>query len=270
MGFVLQFLGFLVFSFLVVWGLVGIYYKFRQGKIKAAGLVVDALAMPQLRPISIPSKGQRNGLDRIAAWMFEVREWELTEDWRFKLPNDGPTVMLHKGFVFDGASIPRPLWGVLSPTGLLLVPGVIHDYAYRYEFLWQLNDDDTVSKYKIAEGRECWDTLFFEIGKEVNGLTFIDKLAYYAVSKFGESPWENNRDRAEVWVNPRPVKEVPEVAKSEQAEESVPTAVSAEKTAAEPGVESFANTEVNVENIKQNRKENPRAKNAEKKETESA
>lgn len=265
MGFVFQFLGFLVFSFLVVWGLVGIYYKFRQGKIKAAGLVVDALAMPHLRPISIPSKGQRNGLDRIAAWMFEVREWELTEDWSFKLPNDGPTVMLHKGFVFDGASIPRPLWGVLSPTGLLLVPGVIHDYAYRYEFLWQLNDDGTVSKYKIAEGRECWDTLFFEVGKEVNGLTYIDKLAHYAVSKFGESPWENNRDRAEVWVNPRPVKEVPEAEK--QVEESASTVASAEKVSAKP----IPNVEAaNVEDIKKSRKEKPKTKNAETKETEPA
>ena len=262
MGIVLQILGFLVFSFLVVWSVVGIFYKFRQTKIQAAGLVVDPLAMPQMRPISIPSKGQRNSLDRISAWMFEVRQWELTEDWSFKLPNDGPTVMLHKGFVFDGASIPRPLWGLLSPTGLLLIPGLVHDYAYRYEFLWQLNEDDTVSKYKIAEGRECWDTLFFEIGKEVNGLTFIDKLAHYAVSKFGDSPWENNRDRAEVWVNPRAVKEVLE---TEVKDNEDKTDVSAAETVIE------ADSASNIEDIKKTRKEKPKAeKSATEKDVEPA
>ncbi len=262
MGVVLQILGFLVFSFLVAWSVIGIFYKFRQTKIQAAGLVVDPLAMPQMRPISIPSKGQRNSLDRISAWMFEVRQWELTEDWSFKLPNDGPTVMLHKGFVFDGASIPRPLWGLLSPTGLLLIPGLVHDYAYRYEFLWQLNEDDTVSKYKIAEGRECWDTLFFEIGKEVNGLTFIDKLAYYAVSKFGDSPWENNRDRAEVWVNPRAVKEVLEAEVTDNADKT-------DVSAAEAVVE--ADSASNIKDIKKTRKEKPKAeKSATEKDVEPA
>ena len=78
---------------------------------------------------------------RIWRWITSIRKWKLTEDWEFKLPYDEPVIIIPKGFVFDGASIPRPLWGILSPTGLLLIPGLIHDFAYRYDYLWALDSE---------------------------------------------------------------------------------------------------------------------------------
>ena len=68
---------------------------------------------------------------RLLVWIFEVRKWELMENWYFTL-NDDVQIVINKGFVFDGASIPRPLWAFLSPVGLLLIPGLIHDYGYKF------------------------------------------------------------------------------------------------------------------------------------------
>jgi hypothetical protein len=42
---------------------------------------------------------------------------------------DGTEIILPADFELDGASIPRIFWGILSPVGLLLIPGLIHDYT---------------------------------------------------------------------------------------------------------------------------------------------
>lgn len=97
--------------------------------------------MPKLIPIQIKTR-DKPFLIRIWRWITSIRKWELSEDWEYKLPEDEPVIVIPKGFVFDGASIPRPLWGLLSPTGLLLVPGLIHDFAYRYDYLWALDSAD--------------------------------------------------------------------------------------------------------------------------------
>ena len=43
--------------------------------------------------------------------------------------------MLYQGFVFDGASIPKFLRTFFSPVGVLLMGGLVHDYAYKYACL---------------------------------------------------------------------------------------------------------------------------------------
>jgi len=102
------------------------------------------MKMPKLIPLPIKTK-DKNFFAQMLIWITEVRTWEIVEDWEYDLP-DGKKVVVPSGFVFDGASIPRPLWVILSPTGLLLIPGLIHDFGYRFDYIWIVGSDGYVYK----------------------------------------------------------------------------------------------------------------------------
>lgn len=161
--------------------------------------------MPKLEPLPIKTKGQTHWV-RIKNWLTGIRKWKLVEDWCYTLPS-GEKVVVPKEFIFDGASIPRPLWGLLSPTGLLLIPGLIHDFAYRYDYLWQVtqdsNGDQQLEKYKQCAGRQCWDKVFLDVGEDVNGMKILDKLAWFALLIGGKRAWQQNRDRREAEITPQ-------------------------------------------------------------------
>ena len=160
--------------------------------VKKSDPYVDPGNMPILRPIPIPTKN-RSFLMRILVWIFEVRKWELLENWYFKL-DSGERIIINKGFIFDGASIPRPLWALLSPVGLLLIPGLIHDYGYKYDQLWQLREDGTFAKFLDKSNRKIWDNLFRSVGRQVNGFAFIDTLAWLGLRAGGFVAWNKHRN----------------------------------------------------------------------------
>ncbi len=160
------------------------------------------MEMPKLIPVPIKTK-HKNVWVRIWRWITSIRQWRLIEDWEYKLPDDDePVIVIPKDFIFDGASIPRPLWGVLSPTGLLLIPGLIHDFAYRYDYLWALDSTGSVYKYKHNSGQRFWDSMFKRVGVAVNGVALIDLLAHLALAGFGRWAWKSNRKRNDPEIRP--------------------------------------------------------------------
>jgi hypothetical protein len=150
------------------------------------------LIMPKLIPLSIKTKG-KPPIEKFLAWVFSIRNWVVVEDWNFILP-DGDKIVIPKNFRFDGASIPKPLWGILSPTGLLLVPGLIHDFGYRYDYIWAYDDNGNVYKKHIGAGQEFWDTLFYHVSNQINGIKEINYMAKLALSLFGGAAWKKNRN----------------------------------------------------------------------------
>lgn len=44
---------------------------------------------------------------------------------------NGHTLVIHKGTVSNGASVPRLLWGIYSPYGTYTYPAVVHDFLYE-------------------------------------------------------------------------------------------------------------------------------------------
>jgi hypothetical protein len=163
------------------------------------------LQMPKLTPIPIPTK-QQSLCVRIWRWIFWVRRWTIIEDWHFDmLDHEGKRreVIVPAGFRFDGASIPRPLWGLLSPIGLLLVPGLLHDFAYRYDYLWVV-DPTTGEIHRFGEGagRKHWDAMFRRVGTDVNGMALIDMLAWAALGLGGSFAWRGNRRKNEAELYP--------------------------------------------------------------------
>ena len=162
--------------------------------------VITPAEMPKLVPLPIPTKG-KPFYKRIWAWLTHVRQWQLVQNWEYGLP-DGRRVLIPKGFVFDGASIPRPLWFFLSPTGLLLIPGLIHDFGYRYDYIWVIEDDGLICKQDQAMGQDYWDEVFYSVGEQVNGMKAINWMAWLALSAFGGMAWDANRARAEEDIVP--------------------------------------------------------------------
>lgn len=60
------------------------------------------------------------------------RNWRLIADFEFASDVLERIVRIPAGFVTDFASIPRPLWALLPPTGPYGKPAVVHDMLYRF------------------------------------------------------------------------------------------------------------------------------------------
>ena len=78
----------------------------------------------------------------IKMWILGVRHWEIAKDFHYKL--NGEDFVIPSRFKFDGASIPKFLHPFLSPVGVLLIGGLVHDYGYKYATLLKKNKKDTL------------------------------------------------------------------------------------------------------------------------------
>lgn len=141
--------------------------------------------MPQMSPIKIET-ADKGFWKAIWMWMLGVRHWEITKDFYFSLK--GEEYVIPQGFEFDGASVPKFLAMWLSPTGVLLMGGLIHDYGYKYGTL--LRSDRTT----IGDKSQKWmDTLFRDICIQQNGFKLLNYLAYWALRLGGFVAWNGHR-----------------------------------------------------------------------------
>ena len=81
------------------------------------------------------------------------------------------------GFIYDGASIPRPCWSLigLSPFGRILGAATVHDWLY-------------VRSGNVAEGyypKTQADIIFYNLMRQSDISWHQAKLAYWAVCVFG-------------------------------------------------------------------------------------
>ena len=164
-------------------------------------LVNHQYTMPKLIPIPIETK-ELGFFKALWIWYKCTREWEFESDWDFYCPDIDQTLVIPKHFVFDGASVPKRLRGFLSPVGLLLVPGIVHDFAYRYDYVWVRNKDGGVDKQYVEAGQKHWDKLFFTVGSQVNGVFVINFLAWLALAIGGGKAWRDNRNKNSLELKP--------------------------------------------------------------------
>ena len=138
------------------------------------------LDMPQLKPLPINSH-DLPWPARIKAWLLTPRQWELAEDYYLYVDYLHQEIMAPAGFIFNGASIPRLFWALLSPTGILLIPAIFHDFAYGHHALMG-GDGKLIYKNK---GHDFYDKMFREISLQVNGIKTPDYAAWLALRLFG-------------------------------------------------------------------------------------
>lgn len=142
--------------------------------------------MPKLRPLPVRKRGER-------------RRYELLEDWVCDFLGRGFTFIIPKGFIFDGASIPRLFWNILSPNGYLFLAALIHDFIYKYRFAYTYSaiesldgDERRIIKewYTQAQADRKFEALADKI---CMGAHFFTRSAYITLRMFGSKAWRDNR-----------------------------------------------------------------------------
>jgi len=149
--------------------------------------------MPVLIPVPIITKDM-GFWSAIRTWLFTRRTFELGEDFNFSLRRYGTDFIIPKGFRTDCASIPRFLGAFLSPTGLLLIPGIVHDYCYRTGFYPPAPGSKFF--YVAAISRKESDIWFREIATSVNGFVVLNHIAYVALRLTGWWGWKGSASEA--------------------------------------------------------------------------
>ena len=147
--------------------------------------------MPVLRPIPINTAGLpfwRQALILLTA----VRMWRVVGNWHFRMP-DGTIIIIPDGFELDLASTPKFLWGLIDPTGVLMIPGIIHDFGYRYDYLWAIDCNGCYYKYREGAGKRHWDSEFLEIDLKVNDLVVTGYISWITLKLVGGIAWRKNR-----------------------------------------------------------------------------
>jgi hypothetical protein len=174
---------FTVVGCLILIGLV--VNLFDNDKLKS-DLIFTYKEMPHLKPLPIATKG-KGFWGAIKLWLLGVRHWELTKDFTFAI--NGVKYVIPKGFQFDGASVPKFLATWLSPTGVLLMGGLVHDYAYKYGTLLHTNKKTTMGPLN----QKSADRLFRDICIAVNGFVLMNWLAYVGLRLGGFVAWNGHR-----------------------------------------------------------------------------
>nr|DAO04994.1 MAG TPA: Protein of unknown function (DUF1353) [Caudoviricetes sp.] len=100
----------------------------------------------------------------------------LLDDYIYDI--NGYQIKVFKGFITDGASIPKCLQSIYNPFGKWIKSAVIHDYLY--------------SKYNnTGINRKLADKIFYHIMKETEVNSNTRKKFYKAVRYFGAMSWQD-------------------------------------------------------------------------------
>ena len=144
--------------------------------------------MPKLQPLPIATKG-KGFWKGIVMWLLATRNWILVDDWKYNI--NGEEYVIPAGFQFDGASIPKFLRTFFSPVGVLLIGGLVHDYAYKYKTLLKKNKKSTMGDMTQKQA----DEIFRDINIIVNGFYVMNYLSYYSLRLGGFLAWNGHRKR---------------------------------------------------------------------------
>jgi len=151
--------------------LVGFKYKF----------------MPVMSPLPIKTK-DKGFWKGILMWLLGTRKWKIEQDFNYTL-ND-VEYKIPAGFEFDGASVPKFLATFLSPVGVLLMGGLVHDYGYKYATLMKKDGSDIG-----YHDQKFMDGIFRDICIEVNGFRVLNYLAYWSLRLAGFVAWNGHKKR---------------------------------------------------------------------------
>lgn len=80
-------------------------------------------------------------------------KWRLETDVVYDL-GDGSLITVPKGFITDGASVPRPLWDIVPAWGRYSRAAVLHDFLCRMI--------DRGKPHRLAPDRHAADALFLQ------------------------------------------------------------------------------------------------------------
>lgn len=187
-GYVLQFWQ---YSLVIVLIVIGAIWKVLDRDV-TPNIKFTSKGMPHMKPIAIPTKG-KGFWGGLKIWLFVSRKWEIVSDYHYNI--DGKDLVIPKGFIFDGASVPKFLHTWLSPMGVLLVGGLIHDYGYKYQTLLCKGKKKVIGMKTQSQ----LDIIFRDVNIVQNGFRLINYLAYYGLKLGGFAAWNKHRKVNAKW-----------------------------------------------------------------------
>jgi hypothetical protein len=148
--------------------------------------------LPILQPLPIPTK-DKSWFVAAWIWLTARRSWMLMEDYIWI--GNGFGFYIPKGFIYDGASVPRVLWWLLSPMGLLLIPALFHDFGYAHGFYFKISrmaKEDRFYIIRVDISRKEADGMFRKISIIVNGISGPADIAWAGVRIGGWKAWNDH------------------------------------------------------------------------------
>lgn len=144
--------------------------------------------MPIVQPVRIETHGQPL-LKRAWSYFGQARAWSVVYDYHCEVY--GERIMIPQGFRTDFASVPRVFWPIMSPTGVLLIPGLLHDFYYRHHFLIA---PDRTHRFALM-GRAWGDEMLRQVCVEVNGMPVSAGISWAGLRVGGWLAWHNARKK---------------------------------------------------------------------------
>jgi len=173
----------ILIAVVIIGWLINVLDKRRENKLK-----FSYTELPSMQALKISTKG-KGFFKGILLWLLSTRNWKITKDFHYTI--DGTDYVIPAGFEFDGASIPKFLRTFFSPVGVLLIGGLIHDYAYKYKTLLEKNKKKTMGE--LTQKRA--DEIFRDININVNGFYSMNYLSYWSLRLGGFVAWNGHRKR---------------------------------------------------------------------------
>ena len=119
----------------------------------------------------------------VVTYLVEEQCWHLEQTYRYQ--DDASLITVPQGFKFDLASVPRFIWGLISPFDLSIVAPLVHDFLYFHKGDPPAGAVDPPRTYT----RKASDVLFKRIMKQEGVWRWRWQLAYAAVRLFGGGKW---------------------------------------------------------------------------------
>ena len=111
---------------------------------------------------------------------FGCKNWCLIEEFKFEYEDIIFTIP--KGFITDGASVPKIFWNILSPWGIYSPAAVAHDWLY----------------YSQTTTKDFADDMLMAGMKKLGTSALECNIIYGAVNKAGQSAWDENKKKKEI------------------------------------------------------------------------
>jgi len=153
--------------------------------------VLDSHVYRLFQPDNEPIDGRPYGLSRTLTY-------RLRQEYTYRWNKNGKAYRLRieKGFMYDGASVPRAVWWYLRPDGLQRAAATVHDKLYETRGdmgnqFQELKNGKWVTVNQIWTREQC-DKMFARILREANVPSRKRRMAYRAVDWFGKKAWDND------------------------------------------------------------------------------
>lgn len=115
-------------------------------------------------------------------------DWYVVEEQIVFRWNQFAYATIPEGYVTDGCSVPKALWGIFPPLGAFLVPGLIHDYLYESK---EIKLEKSGEWYVYRFTRKEADDYFLQLLNLYSPLTKRrNYIRYLVVRAFGKAYWK--------------------------------------------------------------------------------